>query len=207
MRFCYLSRINNLEDGGLRFAEVYVNEESQLVADYQTRPFTEGLELSDNAYQSILSKEVKSVSFSYVSVAENEQSSENLEWLDDWEEDRLDIPLAVRITVTWKNEDTENFSGVLRVTVTMNATEPGVTGRKLIDEEKDRGIALITVLLSLAIISVIVTSVSISGNITYRLGLINVKSMSNMYVAESRMSRAVWDMVYELKRPNSGVEN
>lgn len=109
MRFCYLSRINNLEDGGLRFAEVYVNEESQLVADYQTRPFTEGLELSDNAYQSILSKEVKSVSFSYVSVAENEQSSENLEWLDDWEEDRLDIPLAVRITVTWKNEDTENF--------------------------------------------------------------------------------------------------
>ena len=109
MRFCYLSRINNLEDGGLRFAEIYVNEDYQLVADYQTRPFNEAIELNDNAYQSILSEDVESVSFSYVSVTENEQSSENLEWLDEWEEDRLDIPLAVRMTITWKNEDIENF--------------------------------------------------------------------------------------------------
>ena len=69
-------------------------------------------------------------------------------------------------------------------------------------KKNNRGIALITVLLSLAVISVIATSVSITGNITYRLGLVNVKSITNMYQAESRMTRAVWDMAYELKRPD-----
>ena len=66
-------------------------------------------------------------------------------------------------------------------------------------KKQERGIALITVLLSLALISVIVTSVSIAGNITYRVGLVNVKSISNKYAAESRMTRAIWDMVYEVK--------
>ncbi|MCM8536670.1 MAG: hypothetical protein NE334_12100 [Lentisphaeraceae bacterium] len=66
-------------------------------------------------------------------------------------------------------------------------------------KKKDRGIALITVLLSLALIGVLVSSISIAGNITYRVGLINVKSIQNQYAAESRMSRAIWDMNYELK--------
>ncbi|MCH2208256.1 MAG: hypothetical protein MK132_20625 [Lentisphaerales bacterium] len=70
-------------------------------------------------------------------------------------------------------------------------------------KKHDRGIALITVLLSLALISVIVTSVSVAGNITYRIGLVNVKSTANKYVAESRMTRAVWNMAHELKIHNN----
>ncbi|MCH2208255.1 MAG: hypothetical protein MK132_20620 [Lentisphaerales bacterium] len=109
IRFCYLNRINNFEDGGLRFAEIFLNEDAQLVARYQTRPFTDALEVSENSYTSVLSEGVESIVFNYVSVTENEQSSENLEWLEDWEEDRLDIPLAVRMTITWQNENVENF--------------------------------------------------------------------------------------------------
>ncbi|MCM8530964.1 MAG: hypothetical protein NE330_07375 [Lentisphaeraceae bacterium] len=109
IRFAYLNRINNLQDGGLRFVELFVNDDAQLVAVYQTRPFREGVEANENAYQSILSEEVDSIEFSYVSVAEGESSSENLEWLEDWDEDRLDIPLGVRITIRWQNEDAESF--------------------------------------------------------------------------------------------------
>ena len=36
-------------------------------------------------------------------------SSENLEWMEDWDEDRLDIPLAVKMTISWQNENVENF--------------------------------------------------------------------------------------------------
>ncbi|MCM8536671.1 MAG: hypothetical protein NE334_12105 [Lentisphaeraceae bacterium] len=109
IRFAYLNRINNLQDGGLRFAELFVNDDAQLVAVYQTRPFVEGVQANEDAYQSVLSEGVDSVEFSYVSVAENEQSSENLEWLEDWDEDRLDIPLGVRIMIRWQNENAESF--------------------------------------------------------------------------------------------------
>jgi type II secretory pathway component PulJ len=109
IRFSYLNRINNLEDGGLRFAELYVDEEEQLVAHYQTRPFRDALEPDSSAYVSVLSEQVESVALSYVSVTENEQGSENLEWLEDWEEDRLDIPLGVKLTVNWLDGTAESF--------------------------------------------------------------------------------------------------
>jgi hypothetical protein len=65
--------------------------------------------------------------------------------------------------------------------------------------KNDQGMALITVLLSLSLMMVIVTSISVAGNITYRVGLLNLKSLRNHYVAESKMSRAVWDLVYDVR--------
>lgn len=104
MRFAYLNRVNNLQDGGLRFAEIYVDEEARLVARYQNRPYRNTEEMNEDAYLSVLSEEVESVSFSYASVEEDKTSSEDLEWLEEWSDERLDIPLAVMFTVTWTEE-------------------------------------------------------------------------------------------------------
>ena len=104
IRLAHLNRVNNLQDGGLRFAEIYVDENSQLIARYQNRPFRNAEELNEDAYISILSESVESIQFDYASVEEDRSSSEDLEWLQEWSDERLDIPLAVMITVNWTEE-------------------------------------------------------------------------------------------------------
>ena len=104
IRLAHLNRINNLQDGGLRFAEIYVDENSQLIARYQNRPFRNAEELNEDAYISVLSESVESIQFDYASVEEDRSSSEDLEWLQEWSDERLDIPLAVMITVNWTEE-------------------------------------------------------------------------------------------------------
>ena len=109
MRFAHLNRVNDLNDGGLRFVELFVDDDGNLIANYQTRPFREGTEINETAYRSILSTAVSSVTFQYASVPEDEQASENIAWFEEWEEDRLDIPLSVMMTVTWQDETSETF--------------------------------------------------------------------------------------------------
>ncbi|MCM8539962.1 MAG: prepilin-type N-terminal cleavage/methylation domain-containing protein [Lentisphaeraceae bacterium] len=104
IRFTYLNRVNNMQDGGLRFAEIYIDEEARLVARYQNRPYRNAEEMNEDAYFSVLSEEVESISFNYASVEEDKTSSEELEWLEEWSDERLDIPLAVMFTVKWTEE-------------------------------------------------------------------------------------------------------
>ena len=104
IRLAYLNRVNNLQDGGLRFAEIYVDDEGRLIARYQNRPFRNAEELNEDAYISVLSENVESIQFDYASVEEERSSSEDLEWLQEWSDERLDIPLAVMVTVSWTEE-------------------------------------------------------------------------------------------------------
>ena len=110
MRFVHLNRVNDEKDGGLRFVQLYIDNEQKLIAHYQTRPFLNGSEIIEEiAFKSTLAEGVDSLNFQYASVLENQQSSEDIEWLSEWEEDRLDIPLAVRMDVSWQNGRTESF--------------------------------------------------------------------------------------------------
>ena len=110
MRFAQLNRINRAEHGGMRFVELALNENNQLVAYYQTRPFTFGTELTEGkSYFSVLSENVEAIEFYFVSSAEEIDDSSELIWLDEWEEMREDIPLAVLMKVTWQDESQENF--------------------------------------------------------------------------------------------------
>jgi len=110
MRFAQVNRINRVEDGGMRFVKLSLNENHQLVAYYQTRPFTYGVELTEGkSYKSVLVEEVKSIEFVYVSAEEGLHDSSELEWLEEWEEMREDIPLAVLIKIRWLDDAEENF--------------------------------------------------------------------------------------------------
>ena len=110
LRFAQLNRINRAEDGGMRFVELTLNESNQLVAFYQSRPFTYGSELTEGKnYSSILADNVEAIEFYFVSSAEEINDSTELIWLDEWEEMREDIPLAVLLKVKWQDESEENF--------------------------------------------------------------------------------------------------
>ena len=101
LRFAYLTRLNSDLDGGLRFMEIFINDENALEARYQNRPFLDGVESSEEAFSSVLSYDVASISLRYASVAENSQHSQDLEWLEAWDVERTDIPLAILVNVTW----------------------------------------------------------------------------------------------------------
>ena len=105
IRFAYLTRLNSDIDGGLRFLEIFINDEGHLEVIYQNRPFYNGIEASEEAFSSVLSRDVESISFSYASVMEGKQHSEDLEWIDTWDIERLDIPLAIMVNVTWLADD------------------------------------------------------------------------------------------------------
>lgn len=109
MRFAYLNRVNNLQDGGLRFVDIYVDDEARLIARYQNRPFRNAEEINEDAYISVLAENVDSIVFNYASVEEERTSSEYLEWLQEWSDERLDIPLAVMITINWTTNGSETF--------------------------------------------------------------------------------------------------
>ncbi len=109
IRFVHLNRVNDLRDGGLRFVELFVDDVGKLVALYQTRPFLNGVEVSQNAYRSVLAENIEEVSFKYASLEDDASTSDKMEWLEEWEDTRLDIPLAVMITVKFRDFGTETF--------------------------------------------------------------------------------------------------
>ena len=105
----YLTRVNNIQDGGLRFVNIFVDSDSRLIARYQNRPFRNSTEINEDAYISILSENVESVSFQYAGVIPDTTGVEELEWTDQWEQERLDIPLGIMVTVNWRDKGSETF--------------------------------------------------------------------------------------------------
>ena len=109
MRFVHLNRVNDINDGGLRFVELFLDDQGRFTARYQTRPYRNAEEMNEDAYLSILAENIASVQFDYASVTEDESSSEFMEWLQEWDEEKADIPLAVMVTLNWKDETSETF--------------------------------------------------------------------------------------------------
>ena len=70
-------------------------------------------------------------------------------------------------------------------------------------KKQDRGIALITVLLTLAFLFVLVASIVASGELTFRMTVNSARSHRNNYVAETRLTRTMWNLVYDMKKYGS----
>ncbi|MEN9362086.1 MAG: hypothetical protein RL095_3621 [Verrucomicrobiota bacterium] len=94
-------------DGGLRFSFITLNREGELIAIVSSKPFSE--ENEPEGLVSVLSKEVAAIRFSYCRVSSADPLIEVMEWVDVWESDRADIPLAIRMEVEWQDGRTENF--------------------------------------------------------------------------------------------------
>ncbi|MCM8527783.1 MAG: hypothetical protein NE327_14780 [Lentisphaeraceae bacterium] len=70
-------------------------------------------------------------------------------------------------------------------------------------KKSDKGMALITVLLTLAFMFIMVTAIVAAGELTFRMTIGSARSHKNTYLAESRMTRTMWNLVYDIKKYGS----
>lgn len=110
LRIAYMHRLNDPDEGAIRFVEFSL-EDGRLLAVYTDRPFIYWDEIDeDRRTVSELAVDVASVEFEYADWSSDvaDDWSERLFWRYEWVEDedediRRDIPLAIRMTVTWED--------------------------------------------------------------------------------------------------------
>ena len=94
--FAYLHEVHRMEDGGLRFVHMRVDD-GKLIAYYCNKPpFPESLN-DESVTSAVLSHNVAGLGFLYADVED-----QALVWVDDWE-DRDYLPLAIQIGVAWED--------------------------------------------------------------------------------------------------------
>lgn len=114
LRIAYMHKLNDAEEGAIRFVEFTV-EDGDLLAVYTDRPFIEWNEIAeDRRTTSVLATGVESISFLYADWSSDvsDDWAERLFWRDEWEteeSERKDIPLAILMTVTWEDGRQESW--------------------------------------------------------------------------------------------------
>lgn len=106
--FTALRRSYAGDKGGLVFVKLYVENE-ELIAEYSAYPFLpweeEGVHPTT---KEVICNNVESVSFLYAEKEEDEDIG--MEFLEEWDEEEHEaIPLAVQMTVVWKNGRKEQW--------------------------------------------------------------------------------------------------
>lgn len=95
----YKHRLNNVSDGALRFAGLVV-EDGELRVYYQERPVLDLAKLGPAARMTVLARGVRQVQFRY---ADGKASAREIEWLDEWDPDRPELPLGIMVLVDWED--------------------------------------------------------------------------------------------------------
>ncbi len=113
LRVAYIHRLNNEEEGALRFVEIMVKD-GNLCATYSDRPFIYWENIGDRLWTSVLARDVESVTFRYADWGGDmtDAWSSRLKWVDEWETEdsgRTDVPLAIQMTVVWQNGKIESW--------------------------------------------------------------------------------------------------
>ena len=108
MLFTALRRSHRGDKGGLIFIKLYVENE-ELIAEYSPYPYLpweeEGVHPTT---REVLCSNVESVSFLYAE--KDDEKDDGLDFAEEWdEEEHAAIPLAVQMTVTWKNGRQEQW--------------------------------------------------------------------------------------------------
>ena len=110
LRIAYLHPLNDADEGAIRFVE-FILEQGELKAVYTDRPFASWDEIDEERRTvCLLSTEVESLEFEYADWSSDvsDDWAERLFWRTEWQdedadEERSDIPLAIRMTVTWED--------------------------------------------------------------------------------------------------------
>lgn len=110
-RCAYLHRLNDADEGALRFAE-FVVENQNLYLVYSDRPFLDWSETGGRTTTSLLAEGIADITFRYADWSDRSDDdwADRCLWLNTWEtvdSERLDIPLAVMMTVNWLDGRTE----------------------------------------------------------------------------------------------------
>ena len=109
IHFTTLRRSYDDVGGNLFFVRVYVDDRTdELVAEYSKFPRLPWLEDDDDLMpydREVLATDVDRISFLYAGVEDD-----TVIWLEEWDREQYDfIPMAVQMTVEWKNGTTEQW--------------------------------------------------------------------------------------------------
>lgn len=102
VRLAYLHRINSEHENGIRFIEIFLWE-NKLVAKYRDYPMTE--ENPEHCLEEVLVSNVQKLAFLYA-----ERSQDEIVWHSEFDEMAADnIPMAIRMTITFEDGETVDF--------------------------------------------------------------------------------------------------
>ncbi len=101
--FAYKHRINYNKDTAIRFLAFSLND-NNLIATYSNTPIVPWLDSQTNAISEIIANNVESISFTYA--AKNDNS---IIWVDSWNEEFENIPLAIQIKIIWEDGSQEQW--------------------------------------------------------------------------------------------------
>lgn len=113
LRIAYLHRLNDLDEGAIRFVEIAIKDDA-LCATYSDRPFLYWEDAGDRVWTSVLARDVESVSFLYADWNDDSTGlwADRFLWQNEWEtveSERVDIPLAIMMTLVWKDGRIESW--------------------------------------------------------------------------------------------------
>jgi prepilin-type N-terminal cleavage/methylation domain-containing protein len=113
LRCVYLHHLNDEVEGALRFAE-FVLEKNKLYLVYSDRPFLHWDEVGERRKTALLAEEVDNIDFLYADWSDDDNLDwgERLLWFDEWENvesERMDAPLAVKVTINWLDGRSETW--------------------------------------------------------------------------------------------------
>ncbi|MFW5893964.1 MAG: prepilin-type N-terminal cleavage/methylation domain-containing protein [Verrucomicrobiota bacterium] len=116
IRFAYRHRLNNAEEGALRFVRLDLAD-GQLRALYHPRPVLNEDGLLERGRTSILADGVEQIEFQYAVIRAEMTRDDPPEWTDQWDPEDWSLqerqkqrsPLAVRIQVRWRDGRVENW--------------------------------------------------------------------------------------------------
>ncbi len=93
-----------INDGGLRFASIQLDDDGQLLVAYTPRPLLSSAVDAGTAGVSVIGTGVKALEFQYADLEGGE-----IVWLDAWEAERLDIPMGILMTISWEDGRVESW--------------------------------------------------------------------------------------------------
>ena len=101
--FASMHRVNDTQEGGIRFIHLFV-EDGQLIAMYQKTPILYWELDKESGNSEVLAEHVSSIEFTYGDL----NPQRELEWLDDWDEERERfIPMAIQMRVNWDDDTSD----------------------------------------------------------------------------------------------------
>lgn len=102
--------VHREEDGGLRFVELFL-EDGRLMARYSQRPFLAWEPVPGLSGESVLAADVDEVQLAYADWSDDtgREWEDRLEWAQEWDDEREDLPLAIWLTVVWRDGKTESW--------------------------------------------------------------------------------------------------
>ncbi len=109
VRLASLHPLLELEDGPLRFAELFLDGD-ELVVTYTNRPYLD-TPAPGQVRESVLARGIERIEFSYADQSNEDSSrwSERITWVDEWDPERTELPLAILMTVHWRDGRVESW--------------------------------------------------------------------------------------------------